>query len=93
MKKEVSQSFKSRSTSISKLITEAISRDLIIDVLKEKKAELVGLMTPKYIVDTKTNTAKPVYNKADTDVLKKIDLLVEHRIEQIKDHFTKNKTI
>jgi hypothetical protein len=68
-------------------VSKSILEDKEIKILLEEKTKLLNRLTPKYLVDKKTNTATAILDKNEIEMLDKIDLLVKFRTEQIKKHF------
>ena len=68
-------------------VSKSILEDQEIKMLLKQKTKLLNSLTPKYLVDKKTNTATAVLNEDKIKMIDKIDLLVKHRTEQIKRHY------
>ena len=69
-------------------LNKAILEDAEIKMLIKQKTKLLNSLTPKYLFDKETNTATAILDKNEIKLLEKIDLLVKHRTEQIKEHFS-----
>ena len=68
-------------------LNESILEDAEIKMLLEQKTKLLNSLTPKYLVNKETNTATAILDKKEIEMLDKIDLLVKHRIKQIKKDY------
>lgn len=68
-------------------LNKSILEDAEIKQLLEQKTKLLNRLTPKYLVNKETNTATAILDKNEIEMLDKIDLLVKHRTEQIKNHY------
>ena len=68
-------------------VSKSILEDVEIKMLLEQKTKLLNSLTPKYLVDKKTNTATAVLNEDEIKMIEEIDLLVKLRTDQIKKHY------
>ena len=68
-------------------LNKSILEDNVIKELLKQKGKLLSSLTPKYLIDKKTNTATAILDEKEIEMLYKIDLLVKHRTEQIKKHY------
>ena len=69
-------------------LNKAILQDPEINSLNELKRKILEAHTPKYLVNSETNTATAVVDADVESRLSKIDLWVKERIETIKQYYS-----
>jgi len=71
----------------SQLIHEAILNDMALQQLNSKKVEIYSVAVPSMILKEDGSIENVWFDETNHPLLSKINQMIEHRINQIKDFF------
>lgn len=71
------------------LIHEAVLNDIALKQLNAKRAEIYSLVVPTMVSKSDGSVETILLDKTNHPLLPKIEEMIEHRINQIKDYFNR----